>query len=183
MLKINSVMEAPKFNELLEQIGKGDQTAFTMLYNEYCEKILYAAFSIVSDRSYAEDISNEVFIKIWNGRNGYVKNPNAWIYKMAKNTALNFYRDNIKKLKNLVPFESVEKSKVTLLSENEAFCLMEFQSMLIDLNETDKEIVIMKLFYSYTYPEIAAELRIAVGTVYARYKSALEKIKELYKKQ
>ena len=165
-------MEEAQFNELLARAGT-DQAAFTALYNAYCKKIKWVAFSVVGDISYAEDVLNEVFLKLWSGKCKYVKNPNAWIYEISRNTALDFYRKHLKGAKSAVSLESLAEGGVAPVA-CDAFSLAEFQSMIASLDKTDQEILTKKLAFSYTFPEIAAEVRLSVGAVHKRYQKCLE---------
>ena len=166
-------METLRFNALLERIAKKDEPAFIELYEEYGKKIKWVAFITLGSRDIVEDILNEVCIRIWNSPHGYVTNPNAYIYQITKNTALNFYKKNLKGSKNNVSLESVAESAAV----PDAFAFVEFTALLLGLNETEREIVIRKVMYSYTYPEIAAELKISVGLAHKRYQNALIKLK------
>ncbi|MCL2796506.1 MAG: RNA polymerase sigma factor [Firmicutes bacterium] len=172
-------MEAFIFNDLLERVAKSDQAAFTTIYNAYCKRVKWVAFSVVGDLNYAEDVVSEVFLKLWDGQNKYVKNPNAWIYEITRNAALDLYRKHIKKGKNAVSLEALCESGATPAAED-SFSLTEFQSMIASFDKTDQEILTKKLAFSYTFPEIAAEVRLSVGAVFKRYQKCLEKLKNIF---
>jgi RNA polymerase sigma-70 factor (ECF subfamily) len=62
------------------------------LYNEYWRYCYNLAFDIVGNREDAEEVSQDVFVKIFRARNG--AKLSTWIFKIAQNTARNKYRDN-----------------------------------------------------------------------------------------
>ena len=175
-------METLRFNALLERISKKDESAFDELYNEFFKKIKWVAFITLGNMTYAEDVLSEVCIKIWNKDHGYIKNPNAWIYQITKNAALTFHKQHVKKYKNNVPLESIAESEVYTKSSAETFCFVEFQTMLAGLDEVDREIVIKNVAYSYTFAEIAEEMKISAAAVHKRYQNAREKLKKVFLK-
>lgn len=79
---------------LLHQIKKGDEQAFTSFYNTFRSDIYRFIYFKVSDEDRANDLTNEVFIKIF----GYIKegedidNFRAFVFKTARNIVIDFYR-------------------------------------------------------------------------------------------
>lgn len=79
---------------LLYQIKKGDEQAFTSFYNTFRSDIYRLIYFKVSDEERANDLTNEVFIKIFS----YIKegeeidNFRAFVFKTARNLVIDFYR-------------------------------------------------------------------------------------------
>ena len=53
--------------ELLEQIYKKDDKAFTLLYDMYAKSLFGVIFNLIKDKEEAEDVLQETFVKIWKG--------------------------------------------------------------------------------------------------------------------
>jgi RNA polymerase sigma-70 factor (ECF subfamily) len=81
--------------ELVQKIQTGDQIAFAAIYDQYAQR-LYAFIRIkVAGTHTAEDILQEVFLKVWRGcRSLDLNNLNfsAWLYKVTSNTINDYYR-------------------------------------------------------------------------------------------
>jgi RNA polymerase sigma-70 factor (family 1) len=84
--------------ELLQQLAEGSEHAFTQLFNLYQPRIFATAFEILKSREHAQEIVQDIFLKIWTSRESFVKveNLDAWIFTMARNKTLNL----LKKLLN-----------------------------------------------------------------------------------
>jgi len=83
----------PNDEILLAKIGKGDKTAFSVLYNRYRHKVYAYAVRVVKSNELAEDILHEVFLKLWlNESAAAIMNLNAYLQVAAKNLALNVLR-------------------------------------------------------------------------------------------
>ncbi|MCF3107352.1 RNA polymerase sigma-70 factor [Niabella sp. CC-SYL272] len=76
---------------LLSQIGRDDERAFRQLYNQYHQKIYAIGFYLTRSRTVAEDIVQDVFLKIWNKRADLpeVRHFEGWLKVIVKNHALN----------------------------------------------------------------------------------------------
>ena len=77
---------------ILHQIAAGDQQAFKMLYNHFYKRLYHFALSMVKIKESAEEIIEDVFIRIWQqGANlPEIRNLKVYLYTAAKNTSLNY---------------------------------------------------------------------------------------------
>ena len=84
------------YNEkiLAERLVKGDEGAFKQLFERYFEPLVLFAASICKSQEIAEEMVQEVFIKVWQNR--HTVNPDlsfkAYLYKITKNQVINFVR-------------------------------------------------------------------------------------------
>ncbi len=74
--------------DLLTEIKRGNQLAFKKLYDEYQHKIYAYALRYLKSKALAEELVQEVFLKVWNhrGKLDIDKNIAAYLYKIAQNT-------------------------------------------------------------------------------------------------
>ena len=82
-------MEQP--NDLIIAMQNGDEKAFSRLYTMYGEAIYGIIYSIVLDENTAEELVQDVFIKVWNNASSYsVKKGRffTWLLNIARNTAI-----------------------------------------------------------------------------------------------
>jgi len=86
-------------NEMMLAFQKGDEAAFTILFDKHVKGVLNLLFRYVRDRFIAEDLSQEVFLRLYRYRDKY--KPKAkfttFLYTITTNLALNYIRDNKKR--------------------------------------------------------------------------------------
>jgi RNA polymerase sigma-70 factor (family 1) len=77
---------------LLGQIANGDENAFRQIYTQFYKRLYYFAFAMVRTRESAEEIVEDVFVRIWQQREGAsaIRNLRIYLYTATKNSALNY---------------------------------------------------------------------------------------------
>ena len=95
-LKKTFLQLVPVYDEqrLLQQLAKGDEQAFTQLFYAYKDKLFSFVYNLTVSQSKAEDILQDVFLKIWQRKEqmAAVENLNAYLFRMCKNTAIDHLR-------------------------------------------------------------------------------------------
>jgi RNA polymerase sigma-70 factor (ECF subfamily) len=83
--------------ELLLRVAAGDQPAFQRLFNRYWGKMYANALQFVKSPALAEDLTQEIFIKIWMNRERLlaVHRFDAFLYTTAKNLILDEFRKRV----------------------------------------------------------------------------------------
>ena len=73
---------------------EGDEEAFVMLYNKYHRKIYYTALKITGSEELAQDVTQDVFLKIWETRSRIDPHQNfaAYIHVICRNVIFNLYK-------------------------------------------------------------------------------------------
>lgn len=73
---------------------------FSQIYDQYIEKIYRYVYLKVNSHEIAEDITSKVFTKGWeaiNGQGKKIENPSAFLYKIARNSVIDYYREKDRK--------------------------------------------------------------------------------------
>ena len=80
--------------DLLERLAAGNKEAFRELVEGYKKKVYYLAFDLVGNRSDAEDISQDVFLKAYRAFGTFKRDARlgAWLYRITYNTAIDHLR-------------------------------------------------------------------------------------------
>jgi RNA polymerase sigma-70 factor (ECF subfamily) len=80
--------------QLIAQVIKGDEKAFGSLFHAYRDKLYSFVLRIAGSREIAEDIVQDVFLKIWTLRDRLagIDNFNAFLFRMSQNHAINHLR-------------------------------------------------------------------------------------------
>ncbi len=76
------------------ELSAGSQKAFNAVFRAYYGKVVNFIESLVKSRIVAEDLSQEVFVNLWNSRHalGGVRSLNAYIYTIARNMTIDYLR-------------------------------------------------------------------------------------------
>ena len=131
----------------------------------------------MKDNRYLDDVVQAVMIKIYNDASiiRSVKFPDAFIYQMAKNISVDFYRRYYQDVMKEMNLEGIKQRENSIEEARER---MEFHSMIDFLQDDEKEIIIMKLLFDYSFKQIADELEISESTAKWKYYNSLKKINE-----
>jgi len=138
--------------------------------------ILKIAGSYCSSQADREDLAQEIFYTLWKGSGTY--NPNykftTWMYRVALNVAISFYRAN-KKFKNNIPLHgTIEEIAEHPLPDDKSHML---QQRVAALNELDKALMLL-YFDEKSYREIAEVLGITETNVATKISRIKEKLKK-----
>jgi RNA polymerase sigma-70 factor (family 1) len=171
---------------LMEQTSVGNQHAFKQLFQYFFKPISQFAFSIVKTKDAATEITDEVFIKLWRNRENIlaIQNLRVYIYKAAKNTALNY----LSKKANQQITEPFDYISIELKDDNNPEQLMITAEMFAQLKTVVDELpprckMIFKLVREdgLKYKEVAEILNLSINTVDAQMVIAVRRITEKVK--
>lgn len=169
-------IDGKELHEIFEKLKLKNKDAYEELYEKYSTLVYQIAFSILKDKENAEDIMQNVFIKIANLSEEKLpsKYEASWLYTVTKNEAISYIRKN----KQDMPIEEVvqkssEDEIEKMLGENE------FNQMLSFLEDTEKQIISLKVVLGLSFKEIANVLNMPIGTVQWKYYKSLHSLKLL----
>ncbi|GHS95214.1 DNA-directed RNA polymerase sigma-70 factor [Bacteroidia bacterium] len=166
--------------ELLSLVKEEDQHAFTSLFHAYKDKLLGFLLPITGSREESEDIVQDVFMKIWQDRKNAakIKNPNAYIFKIAQNQMIDNLRKFSREKISLSDIETdVEESNAkpdNILFEKE--CRLLFQNAVNQLSSQQKKIYQYHREQGISLKEIAKEMNLSLSTVQNHMNKALKNI-------
>jgi RNA polymerase sigma-70 factor (ECF subfamily) len=81
--------------DMIVRVGLGDRAAFSSLYGSTSSKLFGVCLRVLKDRAEAEDVLQEVYIRVWHKANGYAVNglsPMTWLITIARNLAIDRLR-------------------------------------------------------------------------------------------
>ena len=166
---------AKEVNDYLSAIKHGDNSKFKPLYEMIASRILGVARYYLIDRSYCEDVTSEVFQKIYLYINSYdeSKDGYSWICRITRNVAFNF---NNKVSQNPDSIHSDSVLQEFALTED-AERRVDILRAIDKLDPESREIVFMRYYLRSTYQEIGDELRISKVAVKKKIDKILSQLK------
>ena len=89
-----------QLKELQTRIAKDDETAFTQLYLHFGKKLIHFSVSLVRSKEIAEELVEDVFVKLWANRYHIteIENLTVYLYVAVKNRSLNVLSQKAKEL-------------------------------------------------------------------------------------
>jgi len=87
----------PLHVEYVDQIREGDIAAFEAIFHEYYEKLLRFSLGYIGSREVAEDLVQDVFVRIWERRDGWEVRESiaAYLYSSVRNRCLDYARHRL----------------------------------------------------------------------------------------
>lgn len=167
---------------LIEKFKQKDIAAFEKLYAMYAENICSVINTIIRDPERAEEICQDVFVKIWKNSGKYDASKGrffTWILNIARNSAIDELRSKSHKnhKKNLSTAFFVDILESTE-NETSRYDVIGIRKLLKGLKEKCTQIIELLYFKGYTQKEAAEELNIPIGTVKTRNRSCISQIRE-----
>lgn len=157
------------------------QDIYLSIINDYRDKIIRLCFAYLDNRSYIDDIFQDVLLAVWTGLDKFRNEASygTWIYRITVNTILLFNRSERKRKPEFLTenFTSSTISEFEIKIQEEKN-LKKLYEALSNLEEFDRMLIALYL-EKLTYDEIASILGISANLVGVR----LNRIKEKIKKQ
>ncbi|MGQ9619496.1 MAG: RNA polymerase sigma factor [Bacteroidales bacterium] len=178
--------------EIIKGCAKHDRIAQQMLYDRYSRLLFGICLRYAGDRSEAEDILQESFLKIFFSIKDYSGTGSftGWIRRIAVNTAITHYHRNLKYKHHLEIEEYVSAETGVSSFEEDLFTSDELYKVLNELPPGYRMVFNLYAVEGYKHKEIAEMLGIDINTSksqYSRAKAAirdklerLRKLKERY---
>ncbi len=157
--------------KLIQNISLGDQQAFRELFDRYHGKLFELARYYSKSDQIAEEVTNDVFVKIWNKRSKLtsIKQLESYLYIATKNETLTYLRDNKKELA-LMSINQVELNlKLQVQDAEHSFLSKELVSALEESikNLPEKSGLVYRMVKedNLSYKEVAKVLDLSVKSI------------------
>ena len=175
-------MEGYSDSELLIQFRDPSSRsyAFDLIVKQYQKKIYWHTRRIVIDHDDANDVVQNVFIKVWRGLDNFKEDSKlyTWLYRIATNESLTFLKQ--KRGGSFVSFDEVTSQLSATLTDDPYFrgdaIQRKLQQAILTLPEKQRIVFNMKYFDEMKYEDMSEVLGTSVGALKASYHHAVKKI-------
>lgn len=169
---------------LIERLQNRDPEGLAEVYDRYSPVVYSLFLRITRDQSSAEDLVQELFIRIWSHARSFDASKGTlgvWILSIARNMAIDHVRSAQARFANrLRPIEHTEKTHGDRGSQNPETIVHHartLQSAFATLNNHQKRVLELAYFEGLSQSEIAHHLQEPLGTVKSWMRSALQNIR------
>lgn len=168
---------------LLQGLEEENCGAFDELYLRYAPHVEAFAFCLLKNRSEAEDLAHDIFLKIWENRvdMGHVKSLRSYLFRMTRNAVFDRFERRHVRLRYERNYPSVGE----LVSEDLAAKIASEDLLLIiemaveQMPEQRQRVFRMSRYEKRSHQEIARELGISTKTVEYHIHTALSELKKI----
>jgi RNA polymerase sigma-70 factor (ECF subfamily) len=171
--------------ELIRRSQTGDGEAFGVLVERYKGKVFSLAYGFTQDRAGADDLAQEVFIKVYLSLTKFQSRSEfgTWLYRVAVNHIKDFLRKNRKRLMEIPLQEAGDRVLASADLGPEEERLQEGQreivrAALARLPEKYRVILTLRDIDGLSYEDISGILKLSPGTVDSRLHRARRRLRE-----
>lgn len=177
------MIDSKNEQQLVKLLQKGNVEAFDSLFGAYSSKLFGFAFKYFRNESDAEELVQEVFVKVWENRQSLKSEYSfrSYLFTIALNQIRKYYN---KKAASLRYLESLSAETVTSEAgnnENYELALQKLNSIIDTMPPRRREIFIKSKLEGKSSKEVASELNITPGTVDNQVSEAIRFIRNQMK--
>lgn len=182
---MNPAAPAPDDAALLLAVARRDETSFAALYDRMSRPVFALVVRVVRSRAEAEEVLQEAFWQVWERAADYrpdLGSAFCWVVTIARRKAIDRLRANSRHLQRIeeaqgarVDDDFAQPVALDALASDERGTAM--RTALAKLGPDERRAIVLAFFDGLTHSEIAAAERTPVGTVKARIRRGLLKLK------
>lgn len=173
---------------LIQKIAERDSAALEQLYDRYERQVYSFIFRIVKDTMAAEEVVQELFIRVWNSAGRLLTDESAgkissWMFTIARNLSVDWLRKQGRKPLEAREEGALEREAAPQTTEQEVEHKLlgeQMKEALGELNEDQKQVVELIYFMGYTQQEVSQNHDIPLGTVKSRVRLALSQLRKKF---
>lgn len=187
MFRDQEIDEDAIASALIRRIARGDREAFRSLFDAYHRGLLRFVLRILRDDTDAEEVVQDVFVKVWHSAERYEPErsaPRSWLMMMARSAALDCLRKRTRVLQTTTTREQMHAfdqliSEEAMQSFNTVYNDEWVERLLGSLPESQRLCLELTVLRGFTQAETAARLDRPLGTVKSEIRRGLARLRDL----
>ena len=173
---------------LLQQIGQGDRQSFETLYDRFSRVLFSTAYRVLNNQQAAEDVLQDVFVQIWEKAPLFDPTrgkPMTWAITLTRNKAIDRLRSTVRRgrLQDEIQRESQTSEQFDDRSSFDALASEDTGKIVREaiqkLSKDQRQAIELAYFSSLTQTEIAGRLNEPLGTIKARIRRGMMRLRDL----
>ncbi|WP_322907622.1 RNA polymerase sigma factor [Paenibacillus sp. SGZ-1009] len=170
--------------ELMRRIAAKDPTALEQVYDRYERAIYSFAYRIVHDAMAAEEVVQELFLRVWNHAERYDRSQgklSTWMFTIARNIAVDMLRRKASRaVADPVGDEALQVLPDTSADVEQEVALnferQRIREAMMELREEQQQVIESIYFHGLTQHEVSEKFSIPLGTVKSRVRLAIRQL-------
>jgi RNA polymerase sigma-70 factor (ECF subfamily) len=178
------VEQSPDLDALLGAVADGDQAAFETVYDRLAGPVYGLIRRVLRDPAQSEEVAQEVLLEVWRGASGFDPrrgSATSWIMTIAHRRAVDRVRSETAAAERELRSAAVaEPPRADDVAETVAASLEaeRVRRCLDGLTSLQREAVTLAYYKGYSYPQVAALLNVALGTIKSRIRDGLIRLRD-----
>jgi RNA polymerase sigma-70 factor (ECF subfamily) len=171
-------------DEILQQVSEGDERAFAALFNHYHQLLGMHIFRITKSEQLAEEVVQDVFLKIWLNKEVLtgIDNFRIYLFVISKNAALNCLKKVANESARFLDIDAqTDISAAETIEEDHRYILID--EAIDQLPPQQKQVYLLSRHERLSYAEIAEQMNISKETVKKYLQIATESISSHVRKR
>jgi RNA polymerase sigma-70 factor (ECF subfamily) len=179
----------PSDEDLLHQIARSESKALATLYDRYGRLVFSLALRMVGNAASAEEITQDVFVQVWNNAASYqpeLSKLTTWLTSITRYRSIDLLRRRNVRPDGHILEDPVEDLVISGGREELPEVQLEAKTAdqqvrlaLAELPEEQRAVLLMAYFQGLSQPEMAAALNQPLGTVKTRVRLGLQKLRRI----
>lgn len=174
-------MNDSELNILIEQMVAGDKDAFDKIFRRYYAPAVRYCCRFVVDSDVAAEIVQDLFVKLWTGRDKLNINTSfeSYLMRAVRNGAITYINRERAHAESNLKITGDQIDSVDPSEELQSKSLEDsYREVLASMPEKRREVFLASRFEGLKYAEIAEKLNISIKTVEAHMGAAIKQLKE-----
>jgi RNA polymerase sigma-70 factor (ECF subfamily) len=176
--------------KLLRAAAQGDETAFAALYDRLARPVFALVVRIIGSRAEAEEVLQEAFVQVWERAPDFraeLGTAFCWVVTIARRKAIDRLRANSRHLHRIAQAAALDERDDLMGPAGAAELASDERSRavhaaLAKLGAPERHAIALAFFDGLTHEEIATALGTPVGTIKARIRRGMLKLKPVLKR-
>jgi RNA polymerase sigma-70 factor (ECF subfamily) len=169
----------------IRRAQRGDERAFTLIVRAYEAPVFNYVLRMIGDRTLAEDLTQDVFLRVYRGLRGYSRRARftTWLFQVAKNRVVDELRAAERRPRALLAIENAPQLEVVDAPIERSEAISVLLHTVDKLSPDLKEALLLRDITGLSYNEIADTLEVTLATVKWRIFKAREEVQQALEEQ
>jgi RNA polymerase sigma-70 factor (ECF subfamily) len=170
---------------IIRRAQRGDESAFTVIVRAYEAPVFNYVLRTIGDRTLAEDLTQDVFLRVYRGLRGYSSRASftTWLFRVAKNRVVDELRAAERRPRSFLAIEDTPQLEVVDAPIEQSEAIAVLLHAVDKLSPDLKEALLLRDITGLSYNEIADTLEVTLATVKWRIFKAREEVQQALEEQ